>query len=142
MDWSDVPCKLWEGGRDPNGYGRRFPAKDALSSTALVQRQTYEAHVGRRLDWDECVLHRCDVPACYEIEHLWLGTQAENNADRAAKGRNRLSGACKNGHAMTPENTKIKMSRKYRCRVCLICSRKTARESAQRRRNRAKGKTA
>jgi hypothetical protein len=33
-------------------------------------------------------MHTCDNPACYLLEHLRLGTQAENNADRDAKGRN------------------------------------------------------
>lgn len=33
------------------------------------------------------VLHRCDQPDCYDVRHLFLGTIADNNADRDAKGR-------------------------------------------------------
>lgn len=32
-------------------------------------------------------MHACDVRACYAIEHLGLGTQADNNRDKAVKGR-------------------------------------------------------
>lgn len=34
-----------------------------------------------------CVLHKCDNPPCCNTEHLFLGTRADNNADRDKKGR-------------------------------------------------------
>ena len=35
-----------------------------------------------------CVLHLCDNPPCINARHLFLGTQADNMADRDKKGRN------------------------------------------------------
>jgi hypothetical protein len=33
------------------------------------------------------VLHHCDNPPCRKLSHLFLGTPADNAADRDAKGR-------------------------------------------------------
>jgi hypothetical protein len=35
------------------------------------------------------VCHRCDNPKCFEVSHLFLGTAADNMADKIAKGRGR-----------------------------------------------------
>lgn len=33
------------------------------------------------------VLHTCDNEKCRNIEHLYLGTQSDNNKDRVSRGR-------------------------------------------------------
>lgn len=52
--------------------------------------------LAHRLAWEfvhgavppgQCVLHRCDNPPCVRVDHLFLGTVADNNADRDRKGR-------------------------------------------------------
>ncbi len=76
-------CWEWLGGlRD--GYG---------ITKAGNGTQTRNAH---RVSWMLCrgaipngllVLHRCDNPKCVKPSHLFLGTIADNMADRDAKGR-------------------------------------------------------
>jgi hypothetical protein len=49
------------------------------------------------------VCHRCDVPNCINIEHLFLGTAADNNHDRDAKGRQVTHRGSKNATAKLTE---------------------------------------
>lgn len=60
----------------------------------LTSGRSVGAHVlawelanGRAVPKGLFVCHRCDVPACIEPAHLFLGTPRENNEDRDRKGR-------------------------------------------------------
>jgi hypothetical protein len=119
-------CWLYDG-TWANGYGA---IRDKDRKTVRVHRLAWEQANGP-IPEGLSVLHRCDVPACCNPEHLFLGTQAANNLDMKLKGR--LKGAswvlankttCKYGHSFTAENTYITKSGYRNCREC---HRRTAR---------------
>lgn len=41
------------------------------------------------------VCHSCDTPGCFWIDHLWVGTNADNMADCWAKGRGSQPPICR-----------------------------------------------
>lgn len=74
-------CWLWAGFLDKDGYGRLWDGQ----TTVQAHRAAYSAFNGPT--GDALVLHRCDVAACCNPEHLFLGTHADNMADMVRKGR-------------------------------------------------------
>jgi hypothetical protein len=94
-------CWLWKGSTASYrlGYGSFHPDAD---TRVRAHRYSYELHYGRVPD-GLYVLHRCDTPACVRPDHLWLGSKAENNSDRALKGRSATGE--RNGQHTKPGST-------------------------------------
>ena len=80
-------CILFDGAVNTSGYGQL----KYRNRTSLVHRLVWEAANGAIAE-GLCVCHRCDTPRCINIEHLFLGTKADNNADKSTKGRGMFKG--------------------------------------------------
>ena len=83
-----TPCVLWQGITDDHGYGTRWVA-DGLGQYVKVRihRWVMGEVVGRPLEPKEFVMHACDQPLCFRVDHLSLGTARDNNLDMYEKGR-------------------------------------------------------
>lgn len=77
-------CWLWRSCVDKNGYGTFWV--NERTRCARAHRLAWEMHNGA-IPAGLCVLHRCDTPGCVRPDHLFLGTDADNQRDMIAKGR-------------------------------------------------------
>jgi hypothetical protein len=86
-------CWVWQGTVN-RGYGRvGLPVRKPRKAWRVQPPRLYSAH---RLSWEVhhgpippgmLVCHRCDNPSCWNPDHLFLGTNADNNRDGRSKGR-------------------------------------------------------
>jgi hypothetical protein len=83
-----TPCRLWQGTQGSDGYGwRKIDVAGGNRKSMSMHRWVMQEVLGRPLRKTEIVLHACDNPLCYRVDHLSIGTIADNNADMRAKGR-------------------------------------------------------
>ena len=77
-------CHEFTGRKDGSGYGQlKDKGKGVLVHRWMWQQAHGPIPQGRN------ILHRCDNPACVNLEHLFIGDHAANMADKAAKGRSK-----------------------------------------------------
>jgi hypothetical protein len=123
-------CLEWIGHTGRKGYG----SIRANGKNVKTHRLAWELANGPIPDGLH-VLHHCDNPPCCETDpseeypegHLFLGTNADNNADMMAKGRfvsgwalinpNAVKTHCPQGHEYTEANTYHYRNGRY-CRAC------------------------
>lgn len=115
-------CIEWDGYLNAKNYGR----------THLMLNGKHVFRYVHRLAWEEthgpipagmCVLHKCDNPPCFNVDHLFLGSRGDNNRDMWRKGRGNAGAiykqrdCCAQGHKY-PEDVRIDHRGARCCRVC------------------------
>ena len=98
-------CWLWLGSCSKKGYGRFWYRKHRWSAHR-VSFTLFRCEIPKGLH----VLHRCDTPSCTNPDHLFLGTNTDNIADRVKKKRTKIGdqrGEKNNNAKLTPSDIAI-----------------------------------
>lgn len=133
VEKSDDGCWTWQAARDRKGYGKI--GAPGRAGWLFAHRVSYEIATGITLTPDVLVLHRCDNPPCVRPDHLFLGTHADNVADKIRKGRqgDRRTATCSRGHTRDDDNIYVSPSGNRTCKPCRLAYKRRWR---QERRNR------
>ncbi|HFD2061483.1 TPA: HNH endonuclease [Serratia marcescens] len=104
-------CIEWEKYRSEEGYG--ILAHEG--KTVKAHRLAYCQHHGISLAEirGKVVRHKCDNPPCINPDHLELGTQGDNNRDRAKRNRSAHLTGEKNGRAKLTQHQVNEIRRRY-----------------------------
>lgn len=118
-------CWLWNNGATPNEYGQLYNAKGPKIRS---HRLSFEMHHGP-IPKGMHVCHRCDVKACVNPAHLFVGTQQDNMRDMHAKGRGYIPPTkdhCKYGHPLQVTNGFNRSGSP--AKICRVCARQRERD--------------
>ena len=121
-------CHEWTGCVDAWGYGR-FTTGYHVS--VIAHRFAWQMANGRPVPSGMMVLHHCDNPRCVNADHLFLGTNSDNQLDAARKGRHAETKRthCAKGHPFAGTNLRLLGNG---TRQCVECRRASAARTTER----------
>ena len=79
---NDSGCLIWPLGLDKDGYGYYSIKGKIIRAHRLLYTLTHECEMENFV-----VMHSCDIRSCCNINHLSLGTVAQNTKDMVRKNR-------------------------------------------------------
>ena len=86
MPVTETGCWIWFASHTKIGYGL-FSYKDGNRQRARVAHRVSWEHFRGPIPKGLMVCHKCDVKACVNPDHLFLGTDRDNALDKFKKGR-------------------------------------------------------